>query len=198
MRKVQIRCKMERQKLTLIACSLPVSCQGLSPLSHVFFTTIEAWHATPFCFTSVESGVQSGGSRAGKEASQDLNRIHFLPPTPRCHWSEVGKGSSYWEGEATTCVSHFKNYHLGKKVQWEVGHGTYTSLHKHLNNHLPEYILSKAVLNQVKSLAEILTIQAQSLSKKRHIIKSINKHSLNVHSVPSTTPRFLRPKEDRG
>ena len=71
-----------------------------------------AWHATQFCLTSVESGgSKSGGSRAGKEGSQDLNRIHSSSTHSTLSLDEGGKGSSYWEGKMTTCVSHFINYH---------------------------------------------------------------------------------------
>lgn len=52
-----------------------------------------AWHATQFCFTSVESGgSKSGGSRAGKEASQDLNRIHSSSTHSTLSLDEVGQG----------------------------------------------------------------------------------------------------------
>jgi hypothetical protein len=42
MKKVQIRCKMEKQKLTLIACSVPDFVPETFPaLSHIFLTIIQ-------------------------------------------------------------------------------------------------------------------------------------------------------------
>lgn len=42
MKKVQIRCKVEKQKLTLIACSVAISRPGaFRALSHIFPRTTE-------------------------------------------------------------------------------------------------------------------------------------------------------------
>ena len=82
---------------------------------------------------------------------------------------------------------------LGKKVQWEVGCEACTSL----DNHLPEYFIRRLFSqNQVKASLKYC-VRPRPERRNSMQLKSINKHSLKVHSVPSTTPRFWRPK-DRG
>ena len=66
-----------------------------------------------------------------------------------------------------------------------------------LDNHLPEYFIRRLFSqNQVKASLKYC-VRPRPERRNSTKLKSINKHSLNVHSVPSTTPRFWRPK-DRG
>ena len=158
-----------------------------------------AWHATQFCFTSVESGGSKSGvpEQARKQARTSTESIH-PPHTPRCHWMKWGKGSSYWEGRMTTCVSHFKNYHQERKFSGKRDMGpTHPYISTSLDNHLPEYFIRRLFSqNQVKASLKYC-VRPRPESRNSTQLKSINKHSLNVHSVPSTMSRYLRPK-DRG
>ena len=85
---------------------------------------------------------------------------------------------------------------LGKKVQWDVGLA-HPYVSTSLGNHLPEYFIRRLFhQNQVKASLKYC-VRPRPERRNSTQLKSINKHSPNVHSVPSTMPRFWRPK-DRG